>query len=79
MSTVVYGQGFNLIIRTKEKNHKHLPHCHAVGNGHEARIAIGNFEVLSNTGFTKKDIKKIIAAVKFFQAELMEQWVEYHE
>lgn len=78
MSTVVYQDGFNIMIRTREKNHKHLPHCHVVGSGCEARIHIETFDVLSNTGFSEKDMRKILAAVQHYQKELKEKWEEYH-
>lgn len=78
MSTVVYQDGFNLIIRSREKNHKYLPHCHAVGKGGEARITLETFQVLSNSGFSQRDIRKIIEAVRYHQAELLAKWEEYH-
>ncbi len=78
MSTVVYQDGFNLIIRTRERGHKHLPHCHAVGQGFEARIHLETFQVLTNSGFGKGDMRKIIEAVRHYQKELIEKWNEYH-
>jgi hypothetical protein len=79
MGTVVYQDGFNLIIRTKETSHKHLPHCHAVGQGCEARIHLENFDLLTNSGFSQNDMRKIIAAVKHHRDELMDKWREYHD
>jgi hypothetical protein len=78
MGTVVFQDGFNLIIRAKEKSHKHLPHCHATGQGFEARIHLETFEVLTNTGFGRGDMRKILSAVKHYQEELMDKWEEYH-
>jgi Domain of unknown function (DUF4160) len=79
MGTVVFQEGFNLRIRTREKGHQHLPHCHAVGHGCEARITLETFDVLSNAGFSKNDMRKILAAVRHYQKELMDKWKEYHD
>lgn len=78
MSTVVYQEGFNIIIRTRETSHKNLPHCHVVGQGFETRIHLDNFEVLTNSGFGKSDMRKILAAVRHYQKELRDKWEEYH-
>lgn len=78
MSTVVYQDGFNIMIRTREERHKNFPHCHVVGSGFEARIHLENLEVLTNSGFGKGDMRKILAAVRHYQKELMEKWEEYH-
>ena len=78
MGTVVYQDGFNLMVRAKEGKHKHLPHCHAIGRGFEARIHLETFEVLTNSGFGRNDIRKIVSAVKHYQEILVEKWEEYH-
>ena len=78
MGTEVYQDGYRLTIRTKEKSHKHIPHCHAIGQGFEARIHLETFELLTNTGFSKNDIRKITDAIRYYQVELMEKWKEYH-
>ncbi len=78
MGTVVYQDGFNLAIRSKESKHKHFPHWHAIGQGFEARIHLGTFEVLTNTGFGRNDLRKIVSAVRHYQDVLMEKWEEYH-
>jgi hypothetical protein len=78
MGTVVYQDGFNILIRSREKGHKNLPHCHVVGQGCEARIHLESFEVLTNSGFGKGDMRKILEAVKYYQKELLSKWEEYH-
>jgi hypothetical protein len=79
MGTVIFQDGFSILIRSKEGKHKRFPHCHAVGQGHEARIHLETFEVLTNTGFGKNDLRKIVAAVHHYQWLLLEKWKEYHE
>jgi hypothetical protein len=78
MSTVVYQDGFNLMIRSNEGRHRYMPHCHAVGQGFEARIHLETFEVLTNSGFGRGDLRKITAAVKYYENELRAKWEEYH-
>lgn len=78
MSTVIYQNGFNLMIRSKEGKHKGFPHCHAIGQGFEARVHLETFEVLTNTGFGKNDLRKIVAAVRHYQDLLLDKWEEYH-
>lgn len=75
---MVYQDGFNIMIRSKERSHKSLPHCHVVGQGFEARIHLETFEILTNSGFGKGDMRKIVQAVRHYQHELLEKWEEYH-
>jgi hypothetical protein len=78
MGTIVYQNGFSLMINPKERSHKHMPHCHAIGGGCVARIHLQTFDVLTNTGFSRNDMRKILEAVRFHQDELMAKWEEYH-
>jgi hypothetical protein len=78
MGTVVYQDGFLLVIRLRESSHKHLPHCHAIGSGCEARIHLKTLEILTNAGFTKNDMRKILKAIRHHQDELIAKWEEYH-
>jgi len=78
MGTVVYQDGFLLVIRLREKSHKHMPHCHVVGGGCEARIHLETFDILTNTGFSRNDMRKILEAVRHHRDELMDKWEEYH-
>ena len=73
MSTVVYQDGFNILIRTRETSHKHMPHCHVIGQGFEARVHLESFEVLTNSGFSRNDMRKIIDAVRFYKDELLDK------
>ena len=78
MGTVVYQDGFKIIIRAKELGHKHMPHCHVMGSGSECRIHLNTFDVLTNRGFSLNDMKKILEAVRYYQRELLEKWEEFH-
>ena len=37
------GRFSEIAIRTKESNHKHIPHYHAIGLGHECRVHLDDF------------------------------------
>lgn len=78
MGTVVYQNGFRLIINPKERSHKHMPHCHVVGGGCEARVHLLTLDVLTNSGFSRNDMRKILEAIQFYRDELMATWEEYH-
>jgi hypothetical protein len=64
-------------IRLKEKGHN-TPHVHLVGPGIEASIAIDTLDVLANSGFTDRDLRKIKEFLKDRKSELKEAWDEYH-
>lgn len=67
---------FKISIHFRDHN---PPHVHAVGAGREARFQITDLELMSNTGFSKKDIKRIREYLKSRQSRLMEVWNEYRE
>ena len=43
-----------------------------------AEFILMTFEVLTNTGFSRSDINKILEAVRFYQQELIDKWEEYY-
>ena len=78
MGTVLQFKTIRIEIRSRERGHIGRPHCHAVGPECNASIDLVTFDVLEATGFTRGDLKQIIAKVKEYQEELMAKWEEYH-
>ena len=78
MSTVVWLKNIRIEVRSKEAKHQGRPHCHAVFGDFAVSIDLLSFEVLESTGFTKKDVARILEKVKEYQEQLLAKWREYH-
>ena len=78
MGTVVWLKSIRIEVRTREKNHIGRPHCHAVTHDCDASIDLLTFEVLESNGYTKSEVKEIIAKVQEYRDVLVAKWEEYH-
>jgi hypothetical protein len=67
-----------ILINTREQNHAR-PHFHVRHADKTASIALDTFEVLANSGFSQKTLKRVVENTKPLQNELMEIWNEYHK
>lgn len=75
MSPTVYEfAGLKVKIHARDHN---PPHVHVVGKGCEARFRLEDLELLSNDGFSRADIRKIVEALKGRALSLQEIWDEY--
>jgi Domain of unknown function (DUF4160) len=61
-----------------QKNIIH-PHVHVLGKGFEARFDLNTLELLTNTGFSRADIKKIRDHLQVRLISLKEMWNEYNQ
>lgn len=55
------------------------PHVHVEGKGHEARFDLKSLKLLSNTGFSRSDIERILKEIQIRALKLIEIWEAYNE
>jgi hypothetical protein len=75
MGTVVRALGCRFQINSD--NHGN-PHCHIVGHGSEMKVDLTDLEILGDTGFSERDVKRLIDIVRQYETELRAKWEEYH-
>ena len=74
--TIISTQNLRFVIHTND--HK-PPHVHIIGVDAEAKISLKDIKVIKNTGFSSRDIKRILEFVKQHNDILTEAWSSYHE
>ncbi len=75
MSTVIRALGCRFQINSNDHGE---PHCHVIGHGNEAKMSLLNFNILGTTGFSERDVKRLIEIAQLYQSELLAKWEEYH-
>ncbi len=69
----------NMIKITINPNDKHrFPHVHIIHAEKSALVRLDDFEILENSGFSEKTLKKVIAVLKDEHELLMDAWSEYN-
>lgn len=59
---------------------EHLPiHVHVQSGAGKAKIDVETLEVLENKGVKPADLKKAVDAVKQYQADIRQAWIEYFD
>jgi len=80
MPTVLRFQGLRVVIYTND----HRPtHVHVIGRGREATFELhcpdGPVEVRENFGFSLKELRQILEALRENLGELCQAWRRIHE
>ncbi len=65
-------------IKVHARDHS-PPHIHVEGKGHEARFDLRTLELMSNSGFSRADIKRILDEIQIRAVKLLELWEAYNE
>lgn len=77
MSVTVYRfAGITVKIHGDDHN---PPHIHAIGKGFEARFEIKTLKLMTNTGFSRADIRRIRTELKKRVISAMEIWNDLNE
>ncbi|MBI1281609.1 MAG: DUF4160 domain-containing protein [Anaerolineaceae bacterium] len=74
MPTVIRVDGYTIRICINDHTHVHVLKAEK-----EARITIGEIEVMDNIDFTSKELRRIIEIVESHHEELLAVWDIYHE
>ena len=70
----------NLIKVNINPRDKHkFPHVHVVHAEKAALISLESFEIIENTGFSHKPLKKVISILKDEKSLVMEAWRNLNE
>ena len=76
MPTIMYLFGLRFFFYSEE----HLPiHVHVQSGDGNAKIDVETLEVLENKGVKPADLKKAVDAVKQYQADIRQAWIEYFD
>ena len=76
MPTIMYLFGLRFFFYSEE----HLPiHVHVQSGDGIAKIDVETLEVLENKGVKPADLKKAVDAVKQYQADIRQAWIEYFD
>ena len=76
MPTIMYLFGLRFFFYSEE----HLPiHVHVQSGDGKAKIDVETHEVLENKGVKPADLKKAVDAVKQYQADIRQAWIEYFD
>ncbi len=76
MPIIIRTRNLKIYIYTKD----HPPaHVHVIGPNAEAKIDINNFKCTFVSGFSKRDINRIIKFLKDKKEVLQDTWEDYHE
>ena len=76
MPTIMYLFGLRFFFYSEE----HLPiHVHVQSGDGKANIDVETLEVLVNKGVKPADLKKAVDAVKQYQADIRQAWIEYFD
>lgn len=77
MSPTLYKLGkLRVVIYPKDHN---PPHVHVISPGGEAKFEITSLNLISVTGYSQKDIKRIKEFLKHRKEHLLEFWHEYQK
>ena len=76
MPTIMYLFGLRFFFYSEE----HLPiHVHVQSGDGKAKFDVETLEVLENKGVKPADLKKAVDAVKQYQADIKQAWIEYFD
>ena len=73
--TIYEFDGIKVKIHAQDHN---PPHVHVEGKGCEARFNLKTLELLTNTGFSRSDIKRIQKEIRIRAVSLLEIWETYN-
>lgn len=73
--TVLEFDGIKVKIYVRDHN---PPHVHVIGKGHEAIFEVPSLDLISNSGFSRADIVRILNQIGPRVIYLWEYWNENH-
>lgn len=69
--------GIKITINPRDRHR--FPHAHILHAEKSALISLEDFEVVENSGFSEKTLKKAIKVLKTEKETLFDAWREYNE
>jgi len=79
MATILRARGLRIVIYS---NDHWPPHCHVVGHGCEAKVALGDAParpwLVTNNGFSQQQISAALKVVVEHRVLLRQRWRELH-
>ncbi len=76
MGTVVVYRNVRIVVRTNDHD---PPHIHAIRGDAEAKIEIVSREIHYSSGFSKRDLERIVDFLASQEELLLEAWDAIHE
>jgi hypothetical protein len=76
MPTILFLFGLRFFFYSEE----HLPmHVHVRNGDGRAKILLETAQVVDNNGIKPADLKKAVAAVRQYKAEMIQAWIEHFD
>ena len=76
MPTILFLFGLRFFFYSEE----HLPmHVHVRNGDGRAKILLETAQVVDNNGIKLADLKKAVAAVRQYKAEMIQAWIEHFD